>query len=221
MQESPRAGARMFLLPTLTTDHLRFVSVCVHIDLDRETEVAGIGANAELVAKIREGDEEDLYARRILDTEDETCHYHVEIGFESAIRPGGKGQSSSRMRQILTPPRALAGSTRKTTVGGRFRILRSQLPEDSFIKILLGVSISSGGYNLDLSGGILDVSGKGPLREVRWFSPSDKELVVDVTAYASLPMDDELFIRASKIIEQGMDQVVFRRKKKKKKEIDE
>ena len=94
-------------------------------------------------------------------------------------------------------------------------MLRSQLPENSSIKILLGVSVPCGQYQMALSGGVLEASGEAPLRGVRWSSMSDEELLVDILAYALLPIDDQLLINASKRAEEGLNEVVPRRQEKK------
>lgn len=196
----------MLQTPEITKDGLRYLSVCIHVDLPSKSAAC---EDVEVQSKV--GD--DSYLRKIVDTHEDYCHFHIEVGMKRELARLGKVTKQAGARKV---PTEIVGQRTYATIWGRFRLNISKLPLDSFIRTLSGVVIPAKDYELSISGGTLDVRGDGPIIELRWTSVTDEVLKIDLGAYAELTIDDDLLINAAPILKNGLEQLVLRKKAPKK-----
>ena len=193
----------MLQLPRLSQEGLGVLSLCVHVDL--KPEFPEVGPD-EFITALLPGNE-GIRVRKIVDSDKETCHFHIEAGFDTFMPPFG---DESQVEQVLAIPALLAGPRQPVSTWGRFRIAHESLADNSVIQALSGVSIPSPskGYELTISGCTLDVSGDGPIRELRWWPAGESEVGVEVSARMEIVISDDMLLDAAAVLENGLDQFV-------------
>jgi hypothetical protein len=210
----------MFRVPKFAPDDLRFLAVCVHLDLGPKQK--SLGPDSVLFSRVRRSSNGDVFARRILDTDEEgkVCHFHVEAGLETwSFSLFSLKTEDDPADDVLSAPRGLVNKTVDATIWARFRVKKPDLPEAGVINALSGVSFSTGGYELVLSGSTVEVRNREcPVRELRWWPTGKTEFGIEISGYMDeLKIDDDLFESALAVLRKGFDELVLGKKTKKSK----
>jgi hypothetical protein len=206
----------MFDIPPLSTDKVHVLVACLHFELDDYPKLRSFfGRTRSISFKIDRPDEETLFCRKIIDSDGEVAHFHLEVstpkgaGFYSIDRrESGKG--SPEIDKQLHGVSALA------SFWGREVVSRSKLADNGIILALSGVSTRLGDYAVDLTGGTVDLTGDGPLKEMRWWERGEADFTIEVTGLKRVTIGDDLLVHAASIVELGTALLLKRPKTAKK-----
>lgn len=203
----------MFQLPVLSKKYCRFLSVCIHKELDTKADLRELSPDLIVCKKVGDSDGEDIYAQELITTRGHHRHYHFEIGLESAIPIMEKKRSA---KKTYTLPKELADTEPFATVWGNYCISKSKISEKTVIKILNDVSLRFLDFELIINGCSLENTGEGPLKILRWLPASESEIVLEICAYRELKIDDQVFVNAAAFLEEYVQQLTIEKKPRKR-----
>src|SRR3989337_2399207 len=101
----------MMEIPEISKEGLRYLSVCVHVDLP---SASAPSPDMEAQAKVGE----DVYVRKVIETFESHCHFHVEVGIKREFQKLGP---LVKPPKVLGIPSELEGKKDSATIWGRFR----------------------------------------------------------------------------------------------------
>jgi hypothetical protein len=154
-----------------------------------------------VIAKLG-GGENAICARKVVESDDEHSHFHVEVGLESAIGPWGE---PGTREDVLDIPEGLDGKELGITAWGRYRIERGSIPSSGLVISMGSMPVPArGAYQGTVTGCTVRLAGEGPVAELRWWESDADVIGVEVTIHCKLTFDNRLLVEAHRLIDDGL-----------------
>jgi hypothetical protein len=201
----------MFVIPKLESTKLRQIAVCAHVDLAPNGKLSRESLehyDCFLVGKFEVPGGEDIFIRRIVDVDDDTCHFHIEAAIAAAL--GFAPTDLNPLDEVLAEIPELQNEVVGTTFWGRKRFPRSAVPSGGVVETLLGAETSIGAFSLSLTGSTFAVHGDGPFNEVKWWLLNEaKEIGVELTAWDKIQINANVLSQVADQMETGIEMLVL------------